>query len=190
MTLQKFSLTGDATIRTDSPDIPYGLDIVVSIGYGGIGANARGVFSFDISSIISSNITDAKLYLYGLTGGGNTYLHKLQSPFIENQVTWNNASTGTPWIIPGGNYDTSILSQIAFTANTWNVFNIPVSALSSITYLLVKTDETGGNKSIYYISKEATSTVPIVGADLLHPYVEITYSDIIYPPMTCNLIIT
>ena len=68
---------------------------------------SRAVFYFDLSSIPAGSIvTSASFQAY--RNGGNTnsqYFtnHKLNTGLlVENQVTWNNWSTGNPWPVAGG----------------------------------------------------------------------------------------
>ncbi len=80
----------------------------------GFGSSAvqRGYLRFDLSSIpAGAQITSATLYLYSydptqsIGSGGEYGAYPATLAWSDNSVTWNNASSGVGWTIPGGDFD-------------------------------------------------------------------------------------
>ncbi|MFT5408799.1 MAG: putative repeat protein (TIGR01451 family) [Verrucomicrobiales bacterium] len=89
------------------------------------------IIRFDLSSIpANAIITSASMRLNKAEGDGtvgSVAVHRLLASWLENESTWNNRATGSPWTTAGGDYD---LTPAAVTAmggtgfHTWDLTNL------------------------------------------------------------------
>jgi RHS repeat-associated protein len=74
----------------------------------------RAVFKFDTAAVKQgTKVTDARVELYSNYGSGTGQadfdLHALTRDFVEDQATWNRATSTINWTTPGGDYESSWL---------------------------------------------------------------------------------
>lgn len=77
----------------------------------------RPVLRFDVASI-PGTITAAKLVLtegYRDSGSYATHAYRLTKAWVESQVAWNNAATGSAWATAGGDFDSGSLGSYTAT---------------------------------------------------------------------------
>lgn len=87
------------------------------------GREERIVIRFDLSSIPSNSTVQAstlRLYEDSKKDGQTITLYRLTNSWVESQVSWNNRSSGTPWMIVGGDYNSSPLAS--FSPNVDKVY--------------------------------------------------------------------
>jgi len=96
----------------------------------------RTVVYFDLSTIpVGSIVTSAAFQAYRVGGNNNTQFftnHKLNTGlFVENQVTWNNWSTGNAWPVAGGGNFSAREDSVSVTSvkkyYSWNAGNMAQS---------------------------------------------------------------
>jgi hypothetical protein len=152
----------DTYIKSDKPDNNFGFETKMEVRPDN-GADRRGLVRFDLSDIpLGSTITSAILYLYPTDekNGQTTYLYRVNSAWTETTATWN-----TPWVLPGGDFDTTI--PYAFYLNEQK--NCALSL--NLTYLVQQWVDgtypnegiilyaTGPNHIIQYTTKEDTGKI-------------------------------
>ncbi|NLE77017.1 MAG: DNRLRE domain-containing protein, partial [Chloroflexi bacterium] len=113
------------------PDRTYSPLTFVRIRAGDIEA---GFFSFDVSAIPSNaTVVDAKLQLYALQRSNANYTYpaayQMRRSWVDTQATWQQAASGTPWALPGGNgladrwmRPTDLITVTSL--NTWYEWNV------------------------------------------------------------------
>lgn len=82
------------------------------------GQTSRQLFRFDLSPIPSNAVvTQADLSILNADAMGTTRvveMRKLLTSFVENQVSWNNRATATPWnvagVITGSDVDDTVIA--------------------------------------------------------------------------------
>lgn len=106
----QFTPIADATISSQSPSQNFGLEWSVSIERDEPNDLNSGLIQFDLSSLQGRTVDVANFTVrayISLSSGGNPglpiELYRVVSPWVENEVTWNSASSGNPWT-PGGDY--------------------------------------------------------------------------------------
>ncbi|MDR1284237.1 MAG: DNRLRE domain-containing protein [Opitutaceae bacterium] len=115
-----FTAVSDTYIRSDSDAVQSnGTSGQITVGSLANGADMRGLFSFDLSSLnLASNqsISSVTLVLtsIGKDGVGDSVednitveLYALETTFVESQATWSKATTDTSWGTPGGDLGTA-----------------------------------------------------------------------------------
>lgn len=86
--------------------------------YGGSGTKTRALFKFNTPTDIptGAQILSAKVKTYQSDSNGNTSavyrLHELTRDFSETTATWNQASTGVPWTTAGGDFSSTVVSDL------------------------------------------------------------------------------
>ncbi len=106
----RYGYTGvqDAYISKTYPNVNFGTGplSICPVCPGNAAESRRVLIRFDnLSSHLPSNahIEYAWLDLYSLDGSNNLYVraYPLLRPWVEDQVTWNQAASGSPWARPG-----------------------------------------------------------------------------------------
>ncbi len=141
----------------------------------------RSIFYFNISEIPSNAIVQSAVFSAYRQGGDNganltISAYSLTNNWVENQVSWNNKSTGNPWTNPGGDYGslraTSTIPAIKAFYN-WNLEASGVQSwLTNAAFnngILLRQNGTTLDKRHQFTSKENTTT------PLNRPKLTITY---------------
>ena len=111
-----FEAVQDSFIDDNRPTIALGLASSYTVR--DLGAEIQhAIMSFDLSSLtggpIAYAITSATLRLgvpNNRAGGGTHSVYTLNVNFVENQATWNNRATATPWTTAGGLSDAAVFA--------------------------------------------------------------------------------
>jgi gluconolactonase len=107
-----------AMIAEGAPNVNFGAAAEAFVGHHASSGTVRGVYAFPLDRVPYGNIvTNAVLKLRAMRRIGTAAtvtLHRVTAAFDESSVTWQNASTGTPWA-PGGAYDTTPLATFVLT---------------------------------------------------------------------------
>jgi hypothetical protein len=174
---------GDADIRSGSPTTNRSTPSDFAAGYhtGTTNLAMRGLVQFTLPSDPgSATITAVNLRLAGIASAGTTTIncHRLTRTFVENQVTWNQYSSGNNWTNAGGDYNSSVISSRS-SSSSGSDENFPImgaGATNPITLawgdsvgFLLKAETESGNNYSNYSSKEDTTAAK-------RPYLEITYT--------------
>lgn len=90
------------------------------------GYECHGLYYADLSAYAGITVDWAKLHVYrdGLGSSQDLAIYRVTAQWNENQVTWNDRLTGTPWTNPGGDYDAVALDTINFATDSWNSWDI------------------------------------------------------------------
>ncbi|MEB2280169.1 DNRLRE domain-containing protein [Lysinibacillus xylanilyticus] len=109
--LQTSATMEDTTIRSANPTQTGGNDFELGVGTAVGGNTVRSLLKFDLSAVPSSTTilsTDLNLWFSSTNNNSpiDISLHKLTSPWEENQASWNNAKTTpyTAWKTAGGDF--------------------------------------------------------------------------------------
>lgn len=99
--------TADARILSVFSTSNFGSDVISTFNSGG--NTQHTAIKFDVSSLTGVNIVSAQLRLFGAPFFGSTNsatnsVWRIGQDWTENQVSWNNATTGTPWTSAGGHF--------------------------------------------------------------------------------------
>ncbi|MBM7861010.1 DNRLRE domain-containing protein [Lentzea nigeriaca] len=182
---QIFRGGADTTLSALQPNA--NLDVLAGSPWLQVGNNGatygktRALVKFDGLNAIppGTTITDADLSLWALysNGTGATFDgHPLTRPFVENQATWNRASTTTAWTTPGGD----IAARADFISGvtdrpTWHIWENAamvqgwVDTPSSNNGFEVKLrDEAGAQQRVLFLSDEAAEP-------MLRPTLAVSY---------------
>ena len=165
----------DSYVNVGSPTANNnGLERMAVTGYGSTNYQ-RGYVRFDLSGLpAGAPIVSAKLYLYaydqaGSRGSSGFYgLYPVTRSWTDSQVTWNNATTGTAWTTPGGDFgaseDATSPKQAPASVPCWYSFDVTARvqawlAGSSTNYgwVLKCTDESRSNQDRFYQSDTASA---------------------------------
>lgn len=125
------SPTGDARILSIIPTTMDGTSQFLSVFNDGGGNVQHTVLQFDVSSVpAGSTIASATLRVWrdsNLWSGGDSGLptnaFRGTKPWVETQVTWNQASNVLPWTNPGGDFvgTTGVQGTNPYASNTLNL---------------------------------------------------------------------
>lgn len=112
-----FQAVADAGIFSSSPDQPAGGLAVATIGTDLGPAGSRGLFRFRIDGVDSATVLDLRLVLPSaersddcvpncgvcmpIERAGAMLAYPVRSDWVETEVTWNRASAGRAWQLPG-----------------------------------------------------------------------------------------
>jgi len=142
-TLQGESVTQDVTISKENPNQAY--DTTAQVGNLQLryseGNRSSTLMRFDLPSLaLGESITDATLTVEyfantnGTTGAITVDLYRVLVPWVEDEATWNDRATGTPWntgTTADGfgsnnagtpvNYDPQSLGSIELTAGSFGL---------------------------------------------------------------------
>jgi len=176
--------TKDTKIRYLVPNSNYGSDTLINIGRSNAPDFLRGLIAFNIP-FIDGIITKATLYMYKYYFDDVCELHLLTSDFNEMEATWNKSTSTTNWIMPGGDYEPTILSIDILGTAIWSAFDVPIYSVidneDSIGFLLkIKDEELPPNRYAYFYSRESP---------INPPYLQITYEPSTCSQLICNLTI-
>ena len=170
---------GDAQLEFTSPNSNNSTSALLQVGSqpspGGI--LTRDVIKFTMPSTpvgggtITAITLNLRMWLGAVTKDYS--IHELnRSNWVENQVTWNDYSTGNAWTTAGGDYG-SALATISLGASTgWKVWSIGTSFTwgDEVSLILKEDSENNGTDSYkLFRSKE-------FGTPADRPYLEVTYT--------------
>ncbi|MFC1740800.1 DNRLRE domain-containing protein, partial [Pseudomonadota bacterium] len=98
--------TSDAYIREASASTAHGLETTLQVDgdeASGTGQDMSSLVSWDISSIPAGSTVESARMILGVTNisNGSYSCYPMLTPWTESEVTWNQASSGTPWGAPG-----------------------------------------------------------------------------------------
>lgn len=121
-TMTSFTPDRDTSVRSNSADTNFGLDIGIDVGLG-----RRGLIHFDLSAIASgSRVVNARLILHTLTNNpqGTIGIHAVTTDWAETGATWNTiADSFDPQIMasipPQASADTAVTVNITALAQSW-----------------------------------------------------------------------
>lgn len=170
-----FGASADARILSIFPTSNFGGDFLSTYNFPG--NVQRTAMKFDLSSLASSTtIASAKLRLFGQTfnGGQETQtvdIFRINRDWVENQTTWNNADSVTPWANAGGDFvgtgggqGVNPYSTTAISGNItgeWHEFDVT----SLVAEWVAGTQANQGmmlvgseNKSFVYVQRESTTS--------------------------------
>ncbi|MFD1145582.1 DNRLRE domain-containing protein [Saccharothrix hoggarensis] len=189
----------DATLASNRPDT--NLDTLGGRPWLMVGNNSttygrtRAVVKWnDLSAIpAGARIVDADLMLWGFfsDGGGATFDgHPLTRGFVENQATWNRASTATAWTTPGGDLGAAADQVVGMTNDPkWHIWENSglvqgwVDNPASNNGFEVKLrDEAGPQQRVLFLSDEAQE--PQLRPNLVVTYTQPTAEMTYYAPDT------
>jgi hypothetical protein len=148
----------DAYTRQQFPTENHGGDTDIRAGSGSTIARAnRAMVAFDVSGI-TCNVKSAtlRLYYYAEDFVGVSIVleaHRLTSPWLALETTWNRASNATAWTSPGGDFDPAVvatapLGASAFGWVSWNVTQAVSQWLSGTPnygLILIEANDNQGN---------------------------------------------
>jgi hypothetical protein len=107
----------DTYIQSAAPTTTRGTATLLVVGLisGKSVDDRRAVLKFDLSPLLAAIsfelVTKAELVLEGNlvpVTMGSLYARKITADFVASQTTWNNKSTGVPWSVAGGDYQTEL----------------------------------------------------------------------------------
>jgi hypothetical protein len=140
-----------------------------------------GLVKFDISNLIcyATLVRSATVRMQRTAGTDQPVsLYSLSNNWSENQATWNNRLTGTPWATAGGDYNSGQLLDQTGTPVS-NIYNWSATSAvhnmvcSSFVYanngFIIRVDATGGNRITNFASRENTT------AGILKPTLQVTF---------------
>jgi hypothetical protein len=153
-----------------------------------LGKNSNIVLDFNLPNLTGRTVLQAWLRLrqyYGNKPRQSTIrVYPLTQSWVENEVTWNDRSAGTPWATPGGTYapywSDRVLASSATVGNllSWQVGPILAAyqngafGISGSGFLL-KADGTTPDREVRFRSSEFADTT-------VAPLLEVTSTDL--PP--------
>ncbi|MBN0043056.1 DNRLRE domain-containing protein [Streptomyces actuosus] len=159
---------------------------------------ARAALDFDTSAIPSSaTVLESRLFMWGAetnySSNGAVYeLHGLTKNFDETSATWNDASSGTAWSSPGGDYSATVSDTVGSVSDVgrhwWDATSLTqgwITTPSSNHGALVKLKDessTGPQERTLFLSSEASDWQ--LGPLLRVIYVDSTTADTYYAPQT------
>jgi hypothetical protein len=116
------SASGDSWLNGSLTTTNYGSTTTMRVDFTSTApGNGRAVVKFDLSSIPSgATVTGVTLHLTvtGASSKGSTRsvgVYSLTRDWVESQVTWTRAQTGTNWTTLGGDYTATALATTSVT---------------------------------------------------------------------------
>ncbi|NLX12254.1 MAG: DNRLRE domain-containing protein [Phycisphaerales bacterium] len=177
--VQQYPIVTDTYIDSQSPTSNFGSNGSVRVVVNGNdGSLTRGLFSLpaDIWLIPAENVVSVKVWFWTFmnnTGDRTVLLHPLTGAFAEEGTTWNSSDGSNPWLMPGGDYDTSVSVQAVEGTNwfSWDISDLWNNAnLRSFGAMLKMNDElnpgAGNMPRAPFNSSDHSGELP---------YVEVTY---------------
>ncbi len=169
------SPSADARILSFFPDSNEGLGALLSV-WTQPGNVQRTLMQFDLGGIPSGEQIESAILSLSVNenyGNGNPTnlnmdIHAVLAPWLETQVTWNSAATGTPWAAPGGDFDpfvysTSTADAPSFAKISWDVTDLVREWYSgSLDNFGLLLQSVTGNGLIFDSQQIASDTKPIL----------------------------
>lgn len=170
-----FGASADTRILSIFPTSNFGADILSTYNFPG--NVQRTAMKFDLSSLATSTtVASAKLRLFGSTfnGGQETQtvdIFRINRDWVENQASWTNSDSVTPWANAGGDFvgtgggqGVNPYSTTAISGNgTGQWHEIDVTSL--VAQWVAGTQANQGmmlvgseNKSFTYVQRESTTS--------------------------------
>lgn len=124
MFAQPYHRLESSYILSSAPTTIYGLSDPLSLK---VGLNAAGTSDWRALLLFPLDKYDAKWDLddtwfelcADLSAETNIAVYRITADWDQDQVTWNNRLTGTPWTTPGGDIDVDPLFEFTVTAAGW-----------------------------------------------------------------------
>lgn len=179
----------DSDIRESNPTTNYGSSTLMRIGYYSGSLKRHAVFKFDVSSftspsdIVSCNFTLKEQNTFGTTTRVMK-ISRLNQDYVESEVTWNEAQSGTNWTGGAGAAGNAETTQPTYSINVGNsvgdqtvdILELVIDAInkrSGELWLVVYIDPddtgTGIGNSVFYSSEHVTASnrpkIDVVVAD-------------------------
>ena len=183
--------TFDAYIREATPNTNYGTAATLQVDGdepSGAGTDMSIVIGWDISDIpATATVDSASIYFNTLNVGGTYYCFALLRGWNENEVSWNQATSGTSWATPGAEGATDSDSLPLCSINAGSTGPIEIN-LNSDGVALVQSWVDGSLSSNGMVIADSVSTN---GADfdssesstaMSRPRLEVTYTVPVAPP--------
>ncbi|MFK3729245.1 DNRLRE domain-containing protein [Streptomyces sp. NPDC088090] len=147
----------------------------------------RAALKFPTTSIpTTATVLENKMYMWGAettstTDGAVYELHALTRDFTENQATWNNANSTTPWTTAGGDFSAAVSDTVPQITDEvgrhwWDATGLMQSWVRTPANnkgVLVKLKDettTGPQERTLFLSAEASDPQ-------LRPYMQVIYVD-------------
>ncbi|WP_245180421.1 golvesin C-terminal-like domain-containing protein [Streptomyces montanisoli] len=198
----------DTTLSSAQPST--GHDTIASDGVGQhwleVGDNSttygttRAALKFPTTSLPSTaRVISARFQAWSTittnTGGGQaTYeLHALSRDFDESTATWNNATSGTAWTTPGGDYSGTVSDTVASITNDpvrhwWDATSLAqqwiTTPASNHGVLLKLADESTSGPQERSVFASSETAEPQLRPQLDVTYVDATTASTYYAPST------
>ncbi|MDX8036021.1 DNRLRE domain-containing protein [Lentzea sp. BCCO 10_0856] len=192
----------DATLSSNQPNT--NLDtlggqpwLMAGKGSGTYGTTRAAVRFRDLSALpAGARVTNAEMTLWGFYTVGSGAIfdgHPLTKSFVENQVSWNRASTATAWTTPGGDIGAASdnVSGITNDPNR-HIWDLTAAAqgwvdnpATNYGYEVKLRDEAGPTQRVLFLSDEAAEPHlrPKLTVTYTQPIAEMTY----YAPDTPSI---
>lgn len=180
--------TRDTYIREASPSVNYGSAVSLQVDGDDGGGDMNILVAWDLSEVpTSATVQSASIHFNTLNPGGPYECYGLRAPWIEDEVTWLQAASGSAWSGPGasGVADRDPVPICTFNAGSTGPLEIPLTA-DALSLVQSWVDGAIANHGLL-LANSATAN----GADfdaressaaLQRPRLEITYSVAVVPP--------
>jgi hypothetical protein len=192
-------LLADASIAGSSPTLNFGIGAVANVG---VAVASVGVFRFDVHALpLAAKIRAVRLRLSyaknssacntscgtcnGIDASGLLALFYLRSDWVENQCTYNMATSTAPWGSPGAslaNVDRSAASiaTVNHTANQDVAFDVDPSAFAALNTTWRANDQISfavvpSNGAVEVLATKEWDNCPVAGTVPTAPSLEIDY---------------
>lgn len=181
--------TADAYIREASPDANYGLSTSLQVDGddpGGTGNDMNILLGWDISSIPAGSIVESATVQLEVTdvSSGAYACRRLLKNWVQSEVTWNTAASGSAWGIPGAEAESDRDSQVVCTISAGSIG----AMLMNVDLNLVQSwiDDPSGNHGMVISDPSITNGADFhsseSGTAMARPRLEITYRLPVTPP--------
>ena len=193
----------DARVLSIFPTLNAATDFL-STYYDAAGNDQRTLIQFDLSLIpAGATIDSSALRLYGLSYDSSSApssisVYRVARPWVENQVTWVNAATGSPWTNAGGDIVGTTGGQLTQPYSVWTGNQTPAYAWYAIDVLSLTNDYFQGvhpnygfaldapfGNSLTFVSREGTA--PSGATRTEYPELVVTYTPAPEPASACLL---
>ena len=180
--------TRDTYIREASPSVNYGSAVSLQVDGDDGGGDMNILVAWDLSEVpTSATVQSASIHFNTLNPGGPYECYGLRAPWIEDEVTWLQAASGSAWSGPGasGVADRDPVPICTFNAGSTGPLEIPLTA-DALALVQSWVDGAMANHGLL-LANSATAN----GADfdaressaaMQRPRLEITYSVAVVPP--------
>ncbi len=162
--------TKDSSIRDDNPDINYGSNELMNVGFDDADKNDpvyRALLEFDISDLVGEAIdaaSELKVFVYTIDGGQAFTCHRFTKVIVEGEVTWNKNHATSNWASPGGDF---AAPTVAFTGPSSTGYQViltgsglaaflqdAIDNRSGIVYMILKADDEATQNEWSFRAKE------------------------------------
>lgn len=178
----------DVSTLSSTPTTPYGTEQYIHISSDEQQTRyRRGCLHFTLPSG-AGTITSIKLYLHAYfshANGATVSVYPLtQEAWVEEEVTWNEYSSGNSWVAAGGDFGAQIDEIViagsigSDTPISWELFSGDAAGTPLVldwgddVHLLVKPTVEGTTTDHRVYARSREYTVPAS-----RPYIEVTYTE-------------